>query len=119
MAEYQRCFDAAAIRATCEEFRAAATIDLIHDEADKEQKIESGKNQGRPGSLRARKAHPTGAVAVQGSSAPLVFFTLHYIRKRVETSLSQITARFARTLRAVTSRCFELKIGLSILAFAI
>jgi haloacetate dehalogenase len=39
LAEYQRCFDAAAIRATCEEFRAAATIDLIHDEADKEQKI--------------------------------------------------------------------------------
>jgi haloacetate dehalogenase len=39
VAEYQRCFDAAAIRATCEEFRAAATIDLIHDEADREQKI--------------------------------------------------------------------------------
>jgi haloacetate dehalogenase len=39
VAEYQRCFDAAAIRATCEEFRAAATIDLIHDEADKEHKI--------------------------------------------------------------------------------
>jgi haloacetate dehalogenase len=39
IAEYQRCFDAAAIRATCEEFRAAATIDLIHDEADKGYKI--------------------------------------------------------------------------------
>jgi haloacetate dehalogenase len=39
VAEYQRCFDAAAIRATCEEFRAAATIDLIHDEPDQEQKI--------------------------------------------------------------------------------
>jgi len=39
VAEYQRCFDAAAIRATCEEFRAAATIDLLHDQADKEQKI--------------------------------------------------------------------------------
>ena len=38
-AEYLRCFDAATIRATCEEFRAAATIDLIHDEADKERKI--------------------------------------------------------------------------------
>jgi haloacetate dehalogenase len=32
IAEYQRCFDAAAIRATNEEFRAAATIDLMHDE---------------------------------------------------------------------------------------
>ena len=39
VAEYQRCFDAAAIRATNEEFRAAAAIDLVHDEADKERKI--------------------------------------------------------------------------------
>jgi haloacetate dehalogenase len=39
VAEYQRCFDREAIRATCEEFRAAATIDLVHDEADKEHKI--------------------------------------------------------------------------------
>jgi haloacetate dehalogenase len=37
--EYQRCFDAETIRATNEEFRAAATIDLIHDEADKDHKI--------------------------------------------------------------------------------
>jgi haloacetate dehalogenase len=39
VAEYVRCFDAAAIRATNEEFRAAATIDLIHDEADHQHKI--------------------------------------------------------------------------------
>jgi haloacetate dehalogenase len=39
VAEYQRCFDVASIRATCEEFRAAATIDLVHDEADQEHKI--------------------------------------------------------------------------------
>ena len=39
VAEYQRCFDAAAIRATNEEFRAAATIDLAHDEADKGRKV--------------------------------------------------------------------------------
>ena len=39
VAEYRRCFDAAAIRATNEEFRAAATIDLVHDEADKARKI--------------------------------------------------------------------------------
>lgn len=37
--EYQRCFDVETIRATNEEFRAAATVDLIHDEADKEHKI--------------------------------------------------------------------------------
>ncbi len=46
-------------------------------------------------------------------------YLCHYIRKRVETSLSQITESFSRTIRAVTSRCFELKICLSLLAFAI
>ena len=39
IADYQRCFDAETIRATCEEFRAAATIDLAHDEADKGSRI--------------------------------------------------------------------------------
>lgn len=39
VAEYKRCFDKDTIRATNEEFRAAATIDLTHDEADKESKI--------------------------------------------------------------------------------
>jgi haloacetate dehalogenase len=39
VAEYERCFDSEAIRATNEEFRAAATIDLVHDETDQHQKI--------------------------------------------------------------------------------
>lgn len=39
VAEYKRCFDVEMIRATNEEFRAAATIDLVHDEADQERKI--------------------------------------------------------------------------------
>jgi haloacetate dehalogenase len=39
VAEYLRCFDTDSIRATNEEFRAAATIDLLHDEADQERKI--------------------------------------------------------------------------------
>jgi haloacetate dehalogenase len=39
-AEYRRCFsDPATIHATCEDYRAAATIDLAHDEADMDQKI--------------------------------------------------------------------------------
>ncbi|MCH8112362.1 MAG: alpha/beta hydrolase [Proteobacteria bacterium] len=38
-AEYVRCFDAAAIHATCEDYRAAAAIDLEHDEADLDKKI--------------------------------------------------------------------------------
>lgn len=39
VAEYLRCFDEATIRATNEEFRAAVTIDLVHDESDHEHKI--------------------------------------------------------------------------------
>lgn len=39
LAEYQRCFDIDAIRAISEEYRASATIDLVHDEADREKKI--------------------------------------------------------------------------------
>jgi haloacetate dehalogenase len=39
-AEYLRCFrDPATIHATCEDYRAAASIDLVHDEADLERKI--------------------------------------------------------------------------------
>jgi haloacetate dehalogenase len=34
LAEYERCFDAATIHATCEDYRAGATIDLTHDAAD-------------------------------------------------------------------------------------
>jgi haloacetate dehalogenase len=35
LAEYERCFaDPATIHATCEDYRAAASIDLEHDEAD-------------------------------------------------------------------------------------
>jgi haloacetate dehalogenase len=39
-AEYRRCFsDPATIHASCEDYRAAATIDLVHDEADMNRKI--------------------------------------------------------------------------------
>jgi haloacetate dehalogenase len=34
LSEYERCFDAATIHASCEDYRAAASIDLVHDEAD-------------------------------------------------------------------------------------
>jgi haloacetate dehalogenase len=40
LAEYRRCFrDPAAIHATCEDYRAAATIDLEHDQADAHKKV--------------------------------------------------------------------------------
>jgi haloacetate dehalogenase len=41
VAEYVRCFsDPAAIHASCEDYRAAATIDLQHDEQDRGRKIQ-------------------------------------------------------------------------------
>ena len=35
-AEYERCFSPETIHASCEDYRAAATIDLEHDRADRE-----------------------------------------------------------------------------------
>jgi haloacetate dehalogenase len=32
--EYRRCFDDATIHATCEDYRAGASIDLLHDDSD-------------------------------------------------------------------------------------
>lgn len=39
-AEYLRCWNAGAIHASCEDYRAAASIDLEHDDADLHRKIE-------------------------------------------------------------------------------
>jgi haloacetate dehalogenase len=40
LAEYERCFsDPATIHASCEDYRAAAAIDLAHDEADLDRRI--------------------------------------------------------------------------------
>ena len=37
--EYLRCFDPRGIHASCEDYRAAATIDLVHDRKDRKRKI--------------------------------------------------------------------------------
>ena len=39
MQEYRRCFDAAMIHASCEDYRASAGIDLEHDRADAGRKL--------------------------------------------------------------------------------
>jgi haloacetate dehalogenase len=40
LAEYERCFaDPAVVHASCEDYRAAATVDLAHDEADLDRRI--------------------------------------------------------------------------------
>jgi haloacetate dehalogenase len=40
VAEYERCFTPPAIHAMCEDYRAAATIDLDHDRADAKKRIQ-------------------------------------------------------------------------------
>jgi len=40
LAEYERCFDDEAVHAMCEDYRAAATIDLTHDHADSARLID-------------------------------------------------------------------------------
>ena len=41
VSEYVRCFsDPACIAATCEDYRAAASIDLVHDEEDRDKRLE-------------------------------------------------------------------------------
>jgi haloacetate dehalogenase len=39
VAEYRRCFDLATIHATCEDYRAGATVDLDHDASDAGSRI--------------------------------------------------------------------------------
>ncbi|MCZ6587249.1 MAG: alpha/beta hydrolase, partial [Alphaproteobacteria bacterium] len=40
LADYRRCFaDPATIHASCEDYRAGATIDLVHDETDMDNKV--------------------------------------------------------------------------------
>ena len=36
LAEYERCFDERTVHASCEDYRAAASIDLAHDESDRD-----------------------------------------------------------------------------------
>jgi haloacetate dehalogenase len=40
IAEYLRCFDEAAIHAACEDYRAGASIDILHDAEDLDTRIE-------------------------------------------------------------------------------
>ncbi|MFN4349257.1 MAG: alpha/beta fold hydrolase [Hylemonella sp.] len=40
-AEYRRCYTEATLHAVCEDYRAAASIDLVHDAADSERRIQA------------------------------------------------------------------------------
>ena len=83
LAEYVRCFsDPAAIHASCEDYRAAATIDLAHDEADLADRLpmpvlclwgEKGFVGSRYDVVRSwerRAADVTGAVIPSGHFVP-------------------------------------------------
>jgi transposase len=48
-----------------------------------------------------------------------IAYLCQVVRKRVETTFSQIDARFSRHIHAVTPRGFELKVFLTILAYSI
>lgn len=50
---------------------------------------------------------------------PWVAYLCDRTRKRIETTFSQIAAGFARSIHAVTARGFELKVFLTVLAYAI
>jgi haloacetate dehalogenase len=39
VSEYRRCFDRDTIRASCEDYRAGATVDLVHDADDADRRI--------------------------------------------------------------------------------
>ena len=68
MAEYERCFrDPATIHATCEDYRAAASIDLEHDAAD---------------ARSPRRMPAARAVGGEGRRAPLVRSARRLARRR-------------------------------------
>ncbi len=50
---------------------------------------------------------------------PWVSYIVRQKRKRIETVFSQMASAFGRTIHAVTPRGFELKVFLTVLAFAI
>ena len=63
-------------------------------------------------------------VAVRKSNAKRIMdgcvrYICQHVRKRIETSFSQISGRFARFIRAVTPQCFELKCFLFVWSLAI
>jgi haloacetate dehalogenase len=83
IAEYVRCFsNPATLHATCEDYRAAASIDLLHDEADMQQKIQCpllalwgekgfvGRKYDVLATWRERAEHVHGHVVASGHFLP-------------------------------------------------
>ena len=76
MAEYVRCCNAENIRAVCEDYRAAVSIDLEHDRADLDRKIEMpmlvlwGEKSHVHRSYKPIEAWKARALNVSGKSLP-------------------------------------------------
>jgi haloacetate dehalogenase len=92
--EYERCFTTDTIRATCEEFRAAATIDLVHDAEDKEHKIACPSlvlwsSESMWASFDILKEWMTKAVDVKGSPFNCGHFLPEEDAERTATELIQ------------------------------
>ena len=99
LAEYERCFrDPATIHATCEDYRAAASIDLVHDSKDVSRKVECPLLVlwGERGIVHRffKPLEDWGAVAtdVRGRALPCG----HYLPEEVpEETLAELTAFLA------------------------
>jgi haloacetate dehalogenase len=99
VAEYLRCFsDGAAIAATCEDYRAAATIDLRHDAADADRLIAAplltlwgerglvGRTWNVPATWREKAAD------VRGRALP----TGHYLPEEAPAAVAEALTAFFR-----------------------
>jgi haloacetate dehalogenase len=97
VAEYLRCFaDPAAIAASCEDYRAAASIDLEHDAADEGRRVEApllalwgarglvGRSYDVLATWREKAAH------VQGRALP----TGHYLPEEAPEAVADALAAF-------------------------
>ncbi|AMJ67936.1 IS982 family transposase [Hymenobacter sp. PAMC 26628] len=73
------------------------TEDLFNEASGSQQQTARGKNSKRP-------HHPAQS------------FLIQYLRKSIETTFSQLTARFPKQIHAVTAQGFALKIALFIFA---
>ena len=75
--EYVRCFDARGVHATCEDYRAAAGIDLVHDRKDQKRKLAMPVL-----ALWARQSNcvPTGDCFAQSASTGIASFLFWSLR---------------------------------------
>ncbi|MEO0458510.1 MAG: alpha/beta hydrolase [Cyanobacteria bacterium P01_A01_bin.114] len=97
MAEYRRCFrQPETIHATCEDYRAAATLDLAHDEADLEHLIQCpllvlwGAQGAMERYYKVLKIWQDRAVDVQGQALPCG----HFLPEEAPTATVQSLLQF-------------------------